>query len=264
MNMVLFAVLLLQLPGKSITTNNAFRKLRNCCNINSPQDVKMLCKQGRLEEALQILHNNMEHCVDSSVYASLLQGCVSKKAMPQGKIVHAHIIQTGLFECQETFLWNNLLTLYAKCGNLVDARRALDQMTDPDVVSWTAMITVYARHGSAEEALALFNEMRRSGIEPDHFTFSSLLPVCTDFAVLKLVHEEIIRSGFQSDAFVGNALVDMYAKCGYVKDARDLFDKMPQRNVVSWNAMIAGYVQNGCINEALKLFQTMPERDEVS
>lgn len=233
--------------------------------ISVPQKMlKLLCRQGRLKEALQILHNNMEHYAESSVYVTLLQSCVSKKDMPQGKIVHAYIIQTGLFECQETFLLNNLLTLYAKCGSLADARRVLSQMADRDVVSWTAMITVYARYGCAEEALALFNEMRRSGIEPDHFTFSSLLPVCTDFAVLKLVHEEIIRSGFHSDGFVGNALVDMYAKCGYAKDARDLFDKMPQRNIVSWNAMIAGYVQNGCVNEALKLFQTMPERDEIS
>ena len=94
----------------------------------------------------------------------------------------------------------------------------LSQMTDRDVVSWTAMITAYARYGYGEEALALFNEMQRSGIEPDHFTFSCLLPVCTNFAVLKRVHEEIIRSGFHSDAFVGNALVDMYAKCRHVKD----------------------------------------------
>jgi pentatricopeptide repeat protein len=112
--------------------------------------------------------------VDSSVYVSLLQGCVRKKIISQGKIVHAHIIQTGLFECQETFLWNNLLTLYAKCGSLVDAQRVLDQMIDPYVVSCTAMITSYFRHGYAEEALTLFNEIHRSCIEPDRYTFSSL------------------------------------------------------------------------------------------
>jgi pentatricopeptide repeat protein len=146
----------------------------------------------------------------------------------------------------------------------MDAHRVLDQMTNLDVVSWNSMITAYVSHCYVKEALEIFNEMRRSGIKPDHYTFSSLLPVCTDFAVLQWVHEEIIRSGFHLDAFVGNPLVDMYAKCGHMKDVCDLFEKIPQRKIVSWNALIAEYVHNDCINEALKIFHTMPEWDEVS
>jgi pentatricopeptide repeat protein len=63
--------------------------------------------------------------------------------------------------------------------------------------------------------------------------------VCIDFTVLKQVHEEILRSGFHSNAFIGNSLIDMYVNCGQVKDVRDMFEKLPQINIVSWNEMFA-------------------------
>ncbi|XP_057864657.2 pentatricopeptide repeat-containing protein At4g02750 [Cryptomeria japonica] len=231
--------------------------------ISVSDEIRRLCKQKRLKEALQILQSTNYHNVGLSAYVSLLQGCVNIRALPQGKLVHAHIIQSGI-QCEGTFFWNNLLTLYAKCGSLVDGRRVLNQIPNPCVISWTAMITAYTRYEHADDALALLKQMRRTCIKPDHFTFSSILPACTNYSVLKEVHGEIVTSGFQSDVFVGNALVDMYAKCGSLENARYLFDKMPNRNVVSWNAMIAGYVHNGHFEKSLRLFENMPERDDVS
>jgi len=73
----------------------------------------------------------------------------------------------------------------------------------------------------------------------------------------KEVHEDIKRSGFQSDVYVGTALVDMYAKCGSITDARNVFDIMSKRDVVSWNAMIAGYAMHGCGKEAIEIFEQM-------
>eukprot|EP01018_Ginkgo_biloba_P007739 Gb_39699 [translate_table: standard] len=227
--------------------------------------VRTLCKQGRLKEALRILHVMKQH-VDSYPYDIMLQCCLNNKVLPQGKLVHANMIQTG-FNWQDISLGNKLATVYGKYGSMVDARRVFDEMAERDVVSWTAMITAYSRHGLAEEALALFLQMQRTGIQPNEFTFASVLPACAKLAALEQgmeIHEEIIRTGFQSDVFVENALVDMYAKLGSIEKARDLFDKMPERDVVSWNAMIAGYAQNGHFDEALKLFQEMPERDMVS
>eukprot|EP01018_Ginkgo_biloba_P034643 Gb_30709 [translate_table: standard] len=229
----------------------------------SIRDVKALCMQGRLKEALLILH--LMDSPDYSTYASLLQGCVNKKALPDGKLVHAHIIQTGLNP--DVSLGTKVVILYAKCGCLVDARRALDIMPKRNVVSWTAMIASYSRHGYAEEALALLYQMKQTGIQPDQFTFASVLPACANLAALKhgkSFHEDIIRSGFQFDMFVGSALVDMYFKCGNVEDARKMFEKMVERDVVSWNAMIAGYAQSGRVDDALNLFQNMPDRNVVS
>eukprot|EP01018_Ginkgo_biloba_P041292 Gb_07260 [translate_table: standard] len=230
-----------------------------------PVEPKTLCKQGRLKEALHILLV-IDQQVDCSTYNSLLQGCLNNKALPEAKLVHAHIIQTG-FTCPDISLSNKLVTMYAKCGSLVEANWVFTQLPERDVVTWSVMIAAYARNGCAEDAMQLFYRMQHSHIQPNPFTFTGVLPACAKLASLeqgKEIHEKIVRNGCQSDVFVGNSLVDMYAKCGSVKNARYTFDKMPQRNVVSYNTMIAGYAQNGHVDEALKLFQKMSQRDVVS
>eukprot|EP01018_Ginkgo_biloba_P011199 Gb_27469 [translate_table: standard] len=236
------------------------------CNYNEsiPVDLQTLCKHGGLKEALHILHNT-EQRIASLTYVCLLQGCITKNALSEGKLVHAHMNNRGFMP--DTFFWNTLLNMYVKCGSLVDARGVFDQIPERDVFSWTVMIAAYARLGLAEEALILFRQMQRTGIEPNQFTFASIIPACTNLAALeqgKEIHEGAIRSGFQSDSFVSNTLAYMYAKCGSMDYARHVFDKMPNRDVVSWTAMIAGYGQHGNVDEALKMFQKMPQRDVVS
>eukprot|EP01018_Ginkgo_biloba_P032089 Gb_22773 [translate_table: standard] len=255
----------------AIKSTNGLPKTREAgrnvnANYSLPGEVRTLCKQNRLNEALQLLRVMGQH-VNPSIYDYVLQACIGKKALPEGKLVHAHIIQTGIKCQEEIFLGNGVVNMYAKCGTLVDARRAWDRMPKRNLVSWNMLIAAHVRHGYAEEALTLFYQMQRTDIQPDQFTFPTVLTACANLAALeqgKEIHELIVRSGFQSDVFVGNALVDMYAKCGNVENARHVFEKMPQRDVVSWNAMIAGYVQYGHIDVALRLFRKMPARDVVS
>eukprot|EP01018_Ginkgo_biloba_P031739 Gb_11664 [translate_table: standard] len=249
------------------TKNGAFKTEKTHGNGNMSGDVRTLCKQGRLKEALGILDVMEQRGVpaDFSTYASLLQECLNKKALSEGKIIDAHMTEKRFKP--DLFLGNTLVNLYAKCGSLADARRVLDGMPKRNVVSWTVLIAAYAKHGLAEEALTLFYQMQRTGIQPNHFTFATVLPACASLAALehgKEVHRQIIRSGSQSDIFVGSALVDMYVKCEDIENARQVFDKMPERNVVSWTAMIAGYAQNGYVDEAMQLFQRMPLRNVVS
>eukprot|EP01018_Ginkgo_biloba_P011210 Gb_02065 [translate_table: standard] len=255
MKSVLFFGLMFRLQGRKITT-----KVAN----NFPENLITLCNEGRLKEALHIWHV-MEQHVDNSTYVYLLQVCIKKKALSDGKLVHAHMNATGFVP--NRLLWNTLVNMYAKCGSLVNARRVFDQMPRRDVCSWTVVIAANSCDGFAEEALILFHQMQRTGIQPNRFTFASVLPACANLAALDKgmeIHEEIIRSGFQSDTFVESALVDMYAKCGSIKKARHLFEKMRERDVVSWTAMIAGYVQNEQIDEAQKLFEKMPTPNVVS
>eukprot|EP00253_Pinus_taeda_P029651 PITA_29651 len=222
----------------------------------SPQHIKLLCMRG-LKETLQILKVT-DYPFNANTYIHLLQACVKKRTLSHGKLVHAHILETGFLP--NRCLWNTLVNIYAKCGSLVDARRVFDRMPERDTFSWTVMISAYAAHGPADESLAFFHQMQLAGIQPNQFTFASVLPACAKLEDLdegRKIHEEIISCGFQSDVFVGSALVDMYAKCGRIEDARDVFDKMHQRDVVSWNAMIGRYVQNGHDDEAVKLFKRM-------
>eukprot|EP01018_Ginkgo_biloba_P018940 Gb_33111 [translate_table: standard] len=219
-------------------------------------------KHGHAEKALELYRQMQSSGSKPSqfTFASVLSSCASLPVLQWGKQVHAEIIRTG-YEAN-VFLASALVDLYSKCGNIEDARQVFHSMFERDEVSWTAMIVGYAQNMLGEEALKLFCEMQRVGMKPNQFTFASVLTACTAIPALeqgRQIHTCIIRIGFDSDAFIGSALVDMYAKCGVVEDARQLFDKMAEPDGVSWNAMIAGYTQNMQGEEALKLFQQMKQ-----
>jgi len=236
---------------------------------NCLENVKKLSKQGKLKEALSILRLQDPGGIkpDFSTYASLLQACVKQKALAEGRLLDTHMTNRGFTFTHDLFLGNTLVSLYTKCGSLREARRVFEQMPRRNVVSWTVMIAAYAKQGCSDEALAMFHQMKLAGIVANQFTFASVLPACANLGFLeegKRMHDEIIRRQLESDVFVGSALVNMYVKCGNLDKARQVFDKMPERNVVSWTTMVAGYAQNGQIEEASKLFQKMPERNVAS
>ncbi|KAJ7231026.1 hypothetical protein O6H91_Y458200 [Diphasiastrum complanatum] len=223
-------------------------------------DASKLCQDGQLKEALQIVEHMVHQSIRApiKVYACLLQGCTRMKALAEGKRVHALIVQSG-FE-SDMFLGNTLVNMYAKCGNLLDARQVFNKMPEHNVFSWTAIISAYANQGQGEEAINLFKKMQKTGIAPDKVMFVFVLKACASMSALaqgKQLHTQIIESGLELDVFVGSALVDMYAKCGSIEHARQVFNNMQERNVVSWTTMIAGCVQQGLCREALTLFQQM-------
>lgn len=226
---------------------------------------------------------------DQVSFVGVVNACASVAALPQGKQVHAHVIRIGFVS--HVFVSNALINMYAKCGNMEVAQQVFDRMQEQDVVSWTAIIAGYAKLGSlesarhmfdkmpernvvswnamiagyaqnayGEEALKIFWHMLRANVKVNQFTFVSVLSACASLSALehgKQVHACIIRAGFKFSVFVGNSLVDMYAKCGSTVSARRLFQRMAERDVVSWNTMIVGYAQNGCGKEALHLFEQM-------
>ncbi|XP_057842669.2 putative pentatricopeptide repeat-containing protein At3g13770, mitochondrial [Cryptomeria japonica] len=155
--------------------------------------------------------------------------------------------------------------MYGKCGSLVGARKVLDHLTEPNIFSWNIVISAYRSLGFPQEALQLFTQMQRQAcIQSDHFTFSTIIPVCANLASVKhglQIHGKIIRCGFQCEVIVMITLVDMYAKCGRMEKARELFDKMHSTDVVSCTVMIMGYAQNGVLDKALRLFYKVPNRD---
>eukprot|EP01018_Ginkgo_biloba_P026550 Gb_17962 [translate_table: standard] len=230
------------------------------------RSVRKLIKVGLLTEALELLHviNPPSIWVDTNVYASLLQTCIDLKAWREGMRVHAYIIKTGFKSV--IFLDNTLVTMYVKCGRLLDAHQMFDKMSKRNRVSWTALIAGYAQNGFAEEALSLFFRMQCAGMKPNEFTFVSVVKALGDLQSLekgKQVHGYIIKIGCDSNLYLESALVDLYAKCGNMVDAFQVFDAMSERDVVSWTAMIAGCAQQQRGEEALKLFYEM-QREGVA
>ncbi|KAJ7528005.1 hypothetical protein O6H91_16G079900 [Diphasiastrum complanatum] len=221
-----------------------------------------LCEEGRLKEALHMLELMVQQTTKPPIhaYVCLLKGCSRRKALAEGKQVHALIVQSVLDS--NIFLANTLVRMYSKCGSVLHAHKVFSNMPQQDVYSWTAIISAYADSGEVEEAIHLFHQMQETGLAPDKVLFVPLLKACARQAALekgRQLHSYIIKRGFQSDVIVGSTLVNMYAKCGCTEDARELFDNMSERNVVSWNAMIAGYAQNGLGKEALALYEQMKQ-----
>lgn len=190
--------------------------------------------------------------------ASVFQACAQLGDLDKGKLIHDYVREKRIE--LDGHVENSLIAMYAKFGKIESARRLFDEMFERNLVSWNTMIAGYAQNEHADEAIKLFHQMQLDGVVPDSVTVLSVLQACAhsgDLEEGKLIHDYILRNGFQSDVFVANSLVDMYAKCGFIDKACGLFDKMSKREAVSWNSMIAGYAQNGHANEALSLFNQM-------
>jgi pentatricopeptide repeat protein len=150
--------------------------------------------------------------------------------------------------------------MYAKCGSLEDAWIVFNKMPSRDVVSWNAMILGHVKCGQGQKALELFQQMQQEGVQPNYVTFVGVLNACASGIALeegRCVHHHIVHSGLEMNIFVGNSLVDMYAKCGSIEDACRVFNKMPSRDVVTWTVILGGCAMHGHGREALKHFEQM-------
>lgn len=235
------------------------------------------CGQGR--RALTVFKEMLERRVKptSHTFVAILKACSSLQDLEIIKKIHAKATESGFDS--DVYVGTTLIDLYNKCGSLVDARRVFEKLTCPNVVSWTAMILGYAQKNKSEEALELFARMQQEGVAPNDRTFVGALRAYSTAAasetgtlvggrVLKKhclervreVHTQIVKCKFMSDTFVGTMLLDVYAKCGSLVDAKSVFEELPHRNVVTWNAMILGYAQMEDGEHALKLYSRM--RDE--
>lgn len=122
------------------------------------------------------------------------------------------------------------------------------------------MVRIFVDNRQFDRSLQLYTQMRELDIQPDNYTFPFVLKACGCLGDIEFgvkVHKHIVDSGYQSDVFVGNSLVAMYGKCGRVDFCRQVFDGMPERNVVTWSSMTGAYAQNGCHEEGLLLFKQM-------
>ncbi|KAH9287824.1 hypothetical protein KI387_031941 [Taxus chinensis] len=244
-----------------IAENNNLKLLAPITTKNSQTDNTFkLCREGRVKDAVTILVDQSKHGIvlDSDAYAPLLHACTNFRALRPGQQLHAHMLTNGIH--QNVFIQTKLVGMYAMCGCFEFARQLFDRLPKRNIFSWNGMMRGYVVHGHYEEALLIYHDMQRAGMQADNFTFPFVLKACGDLGDLQQgrdIHDCVFRNGLESDVYVGNALIAMYGKCGEVEFARQVFDKMPQRDLVSWTALIAAYAQNGRGNESLQLFGMM-------
>ncbi|KAK9152590.1 hypothetical protein Sjap_000070 [Stephania japonica] len=223
----------------------------------------------------------------------LLKACAGLSLVQTGKCVHAHCLGFG-FQ-RDLYVGSSLVNMYAKCGELADARDLFDEMPVRDVsawnafisgcmrsgmirwaedffrrmerrnvLSWTAMISGYAQNGLPNKALSMFEEMSigggGSGVRPNWVTVMSVLPACAHSAALeqgKRIHHYASSVGLDRNSSVQTALIAMYAKCGSLVEARHSFDKLVPKGVVAWNTMITAYASHGKGAETISTFEDM-------
>ena len=250
--------------GDSFLAKKLFIKVKNKefkFDINVIDCAQMIqaLSRGHMDDSMEVLEWMIEHGIkpDAQLYVCLLKSCTD---LAVGKYIHTHIIKTQTK--WDIYLENSLLNMYAKCGSMNDARTVFDSIHSRDVVSWNTMITGYGKNGNVKEAIELFNQMQQSGVQPSHVTYTVALSACADLVSLSLgkgIHSQINQSGIEWTTEMRNSLLNMYAKCGSLGDARTVFDSIHSRDVISWNAMIAGYGKNGNAKESLELFNQMQQ-----
>ncbi|KAE8706160.1 Pentatricopeptide repeat-containing protein [Hibiscus syriacus] len=188
----------------------------------------------------------------------LLLSCTNLKLLPPGKQLHAQIISLGLE--QRPLLVPKLASFYSKFNLLDDARVVAENCKFLHPLPWNLLISSFVKNELYKEALSAYKVMVNKGIIPDSFTYPSVLKACgeeldVDFG--RMVHRSISASCHEWNLYVHNALISMYGKFGQLDVARNLFDKMVERDDVSWNTMISCYASRGIWGEAFMLFDRM-------
>ncbi|XP_004505335.1 pentatricopeptide repeat-containing protein At4g18520, chloroplastic isoform X2 [Cicer arietinum] len=246
--------------GEIANSKNVFDRMRVRNTATWTSIISGYARNGFGEEAVNFfrLMKRKKVYVNKLTLVCVMMACGTMKASLIGREVHAQkiksLIHTNMY-IESTLVW-----FYCRCKEYSKAFNVLKHMPFRDVVSWTAIISGCARLGLEAEALEFLREMMEEGVSPNSYTYSSALKACAKLEAPmqgKLIHSNASKTPALSNVFVNSALIYMYAKCGYIADAFQVFDNMPERNLVSWKAMILGYARNGHCRKALKLMYRM-------
>ncbi|EFJ32318.1 hypothetical protein SELMODRAFT_86162 [Selaginella moellendorffii] len=226
---------------------------------------------------------------DKIVFVSLIDACSCLGDLRQGMGVHERL-HAGGFDIDNSIA-SGLVNMYRKCGSLTGARSVFNKMDRNDLLSWnaliagyaeqgdshealqvfrwmacedvvscTAMISAYVLHACHREALELYFRLEPEGMKSDRVTYLSVLEACSSLTALeqgRAVHASIVSRGLDSDTGLKNSLINLYGKCGSLKDAESLFDCMRCRDLVTWNSMITTYSHHGRDEISLEVFMQM-------
>lgn len=186
-----------------------------------------------------------------------IHACASMADLTLGTQLHCSSLKSG--HVHSLPVSNAIIDLYFKCNCISEAKQYFREMHQRDLITWNTMIARLDQCGS-HEAITLLPEMSLHSVEPNCFTFTSIVSACARLALLNCgqqVHASIIRRGFSQNLQVSNALVNMYTKCGSIIDSIKIFDGMSHKDIVSYTSMMVGYGFNGYAEEAIDLFEEM-------
>ncbi|XP_010246993.1 PREDICTED: pentatricopeptide repeat-containing protein At3g46790, chloroplastic-like [Nelumbo nucifera] len=192
------------------------------------------------------------------LYASLIESCSSAKNLKRLREIHARILTVGI--THHDFIRAKLVSSYATCAQMREAAYIFSRTNRQSTFLFNSLIRGYASLNLFRQSLAVFRQMLQEEKQYDGRTLTSVLKSCAGLSALYLgrqVHVAVLVNGFSSDVATCNALITMYSKCGDLTTARRVFDKMMEKNSITWSAMISGYGMHGVADEVFRLFEEM-------
>ncbi|XP_077220761.1 putative pentatricopeptide repeat-containing protein At3g13770, mitochondrial [Tasmannia lanceolata] len=199
--------------------------------------------------------------LDTYALCSSLNASAATKMLNFGKQVHTHVIK---------FIWppsvyvsGALIDLYAKSASLDDASKVFDEMPNKNIVCANSLLSGYANAKLWVQGLQLFHRMRTLSMDPDRYTLSGVLSICAGLSAIELgrqVHANLLRRIIYvgRDKFILSSLIEMYGKCGLVQKARQVFDLVQERrDIVLWTSMLSAYGRNGRFKDVIETFEKM-------
>ncbi|XP_020581836.1 pentatricopeptide repeat-containing protein At5g04780-like isoform X2 [Phalaenopsis equestris] len=196
---------------------------------------------------------------DQFSYVAVFGICTMKEDLFSGQGLHCQTIKVGLN--RTAFVGNVILTMYSKCGTIDDVENTFISIKQKDVITCNTYIAAYSYFGEHDKSLMIYRKMEEAyGLNPDNFTLAGALAACSDLSYVRYgtqMHGRLIRAIVELDVGVFNAIMNMYAKCGWIKYANRIFHCMPNRNLVSWNTIITALGYHGLGRIAIQVFEEM-------
>lgn len=252
--------------------------------------IDMYAGRGKIGAAYKVFCEMVERNV--VVWTSMINGYISCRDMVSARRLF------DLAPERDVVLWSTMVSGYIEMGDVVAARKLFDQMPNRDIMSWNAMLNGYANNGDLKACERLFEEMPKKNIFswngliggyghngqffevmqtfkrmliegnvlPNDATLVTVLSACARLGAIDLgkwVHVYAESSGYKGNLYVGNALIDMYAKCGIIESAVDVFKSMALKDLITWNTVINALAMHGHGSDALTLFCEMKNAGET-
>ncbi|CAA0805900.1 Putative pentatricopeptide repeat-containing protein [Striga hermonthica] len=224
----------------------------------------------RVMELFNTFHAARDPKPSDVTLAIVLPVCTRSGARGFGKCIHAYAMKSGMES--QTLVGNALISMYAKCGLVFDARAVFREITDKDVVSYNAAISGLAENRLEGSALELFCEMIKGPVTPNYATIVNILPICATLGksstagrmLGKQIHCHVLRrAGLDNEITVINALLSFYLRIGRITEAESLFGRMEFRDLVSWNSLISGCASTGQWLKALEIFREFVDKKAI-
>ncbi|KAL3843421.1 hypothetical protein ACJIZ3_000824 [Penstemon smallii] len=216
---------------------------------------------GHGEEVLRLFCKMSEPEMRFSNYtlSVVLKGVASYGDVQAGQAIHSMMIKI-VGDKLDDFVSCSLVNMYSKCGQANDALKVFEGIKNPDIVAWSSIISVLDHQGQKDEAVKIFHLMRHSGMKPNQFTLTTLVSAATDLddpRIGQSTHACAHKFGFEVDESVSNALIAMYMKFGFTYDGYQIFNKMTNRDVISWNALLSGFHNDKTSDQGIGIFKKM-------